>query len=263
MSWDDDLAPPADPWAGQEPTFEDDELTLTLPDPTLVEPVEQTTAGARRTARRRLYGCVYQNITATDPNKYIGKAGPRKRPGGGVSPASPARRVNEHRTSKEWGHEILPGRRGYRVLEWVEESGRGAAYDAANLAYREAIWIARLNPTENILRPVPIPPEQALARAEARAQRSTVRTTATPARRPIAWFRLVSFLLWTALYTTVLAWVLHFSPIEWLPLLALPLGALMGRASVWAVRREWDRMTRPKARPPARRRTRRRRKIRW
>lgn len=185
----------------------------------------QSPTVAQRYLGRPIFGAVYQLITAADPNKYIGHSG-----------RAPWHRVNEHRRRQLWGHEILPGRRGYRVLRWVEESGRGRAFDEANLRYHEALLIAAHNPTENLSRPVPVPPEQALARARP--------IPGAPARRPV--FRLVAFAFWVAVYTAAAAWLLSFSALGALPwLLAPSIGLVMGWTTLWEFRRRWDRLTRP------------------
>lgn len=253
--WHDDAPPPADPWAGvgaPEPT-----LTFAT---TPALPVEQTLADARRQFTRPLYGAVYCCQTATDPDKYVGKAGPRVGHSGRRSPCSPGRRIDEHRDRQPWGHEMLPGKRGYRVLEWVEQSGHGAEYDEANLRYREALWIQWVNPTENAVRPVPVPPEIALQRRAARPDRRAP----VPQRRQFASARLITFLVLSACYAAVVAWLAARALGEvwpWLPWVAAPVvGPMMGWVSLWEMRRRWDALTRPSARPPAPRRRRRSRR---
>jgi hypothetical protein len=266
MSWEDDaLPPPADPWAGAPVTTPNDPTAaFAVPDPTLEMPVAvpQTYTAADRTTSRPVYGAIYCLITATDPRKYVGKSGPRVSRDGRRLRCAPGIRVDEHRDTKDWGHEILPGRRGYRVLEWVEESGRGRDYDEANLRYREAVWIQRIDPTENALRPVPVPPEQALARAERLAPAVKVRQAVSTGRaRPVAWFRLVSFAFWLVLWTAFFARSLSYAGAGWVPWVFAPvLGVSLAWWTVWEIRRRWDRLTSPRARPPARRRSRRSRR---
>ncbi len=274
MSWtDDDLLPePADPWADDVTTAfhpVDPTAPFAAVDPTLfdTEPAPQTMAAARRSMTHPLFGAIYCGQTATDPDKYVGKSGPRTARDGRRVQCSPGRRVDEHRTDKPWGGELLPGRAGYRVLEWVEESGHGRAYDEANLRYREALWIQRINPTENSVRPVPVPPEEALQRVAVRTQREAARPSGGAARtKPVAWLRTVAFLFWTVLYTAGAAWLLALGVVPWLPWVGAPaIGVVLGWTTLWEIRRKYDRLTNPKARPPAkpRRRTRRRRRSSW
>lgn len=261
------LRAPVDPWAGSPVLRADDQTAELRPvDPTLTDPaVPQTVAGATRVhAGRRPFGAVYCVQTPADPDKYVGKAGPRKRRDGGTSPCAPARRVEEHRRNQPWGHEISPGRAGYRVLEWVLESGHGRAYDEANLRYREAVWISRVNPTENDVRPIPVPPEQALAHKPAPVMPPVPapvrRTTAAPRRRRrVPWFRLVSFAGWVVFWAAILIRPLSASPYPWAPWALGPaLALVLAWCCLWRVRRWWDRLITPGARPPARRRRSRR-----
>lgn len=242
--WEHDDPPtPVDPWAvPDEPT-----VTLPVPEPGRAERIPQTPAEATRTLRRPVYGAVYVCRTAGDPRKYVGKSGPRKTRDGRRLVCAPGKRVDEHRDKQDWGREILPGRAGYRVVEWVEKSGKGDAYDEANLRYREAVWIQQLNPTENDLRPIPVPPDEALARAARRAApaRSRPATPRRRARRRVRLFPVVSLAFWWALFTALLAVPLSASPAPWVPWVVAPaMGLAFGWATLFKIRKQWRRLTR-------------------
>jgi hypothetical protein len=258
------LAAPVDPWAGSATGLGDDvtrDLGADVLNQTLANDVPQTLALARSAAGNgRLFGVVYCCRTATDRRKYVGESGPRKDPKTGRTvQCSPGRRVDEHRAKKTWGSEILPGRAGYEVLEWTTASGRGHEYDKAYLRYRQDVWIQRLNPTENDLRPVPRHPDL--------VQRRPVPAPAAPsvrprrARRSFAWFRVLSFAFWCVLYASGFGWLFTLTEREapWVPWVLVPSLALAcawwSLATVW---RFWDRLTRPSARPPAKARRARR-----
>jgi hypothetical protein len=242
---DDDPPTPVDPWAvPDEPT-----VTLPVPEPGRAERIPQTPAEATRTLRRPVYGAVYVCRTPVDPRKYVGKSGPRKTRDGRRLVCAPGKRVDEHRDKQPWGHEILPDRAGYRVVEWVEKSGNGEVYDAANLRYREACWIQQLNPTENDLRPVPVPPDLAVARADRRRVKAgtvpVVRTRSRIRRRRVRLFPIASLAFWWALFTALLAVPLSASPAPWVPWVVAPaMGLAFGWATLFKIRKQWRRLTR-------------------
>ena len=204
--------------------------------------------------------------TYTDPAKYIGQT---KQP--------VPKRVNRQRLpldkgGQTWGHEILPGRQGYTILQRVESTG-DPTLDAIALDLAEAEMIAQWHPSENTNRPNPQVFRDRLAEASRGAptpSRGASRGTShkprpTAPRRPatppvgrshrLPWDSVGRLLLATVWGVGALRVGLATGG-EWVPWAAVPIAVGLGPT---ATRWWWRHMVRGIKLPWRKRRRRRRR----
>jgi hypothetical protein len=176
------------------------------------EPVRAAPSGA-------VFGYIYETIERGQrdgEHRYVGKTEQtiHERAHGRAGHTSKASVAKD-----PWKANILPGRRGYRCLEVVRDTGEGYQANKRALARAEAFWIDRLRPARNKVRPVRPPsnvPEPAPV-----AERAPLPLPRMSGRR-------VVFLLLAAGWTWLLAVPLSAAHLPALvPWIACPLLGLM------------------------------------
>lgn len=183
-----------------------------------------------------IFGYVYETIERGQrdgEHSYVGKTETTIHqrvhgPSGHTSPRSVAK--------DPWKANILPGKRGYRCLEVVRDTGEGYQANKRALARAEAFWIDRLRPLRNQVRPVR-PPSNAPEPRPVAAERAPVRS---PSGRKI----LLSVLI--CLFTALVAMLLSAAHAPWWGPWGVAPGAglVVGWASFVRIVTAWERKRR-------------------
>lgn len=167
---------------------------------------------------RPIVGYVYEAILRDQPpgqHAYVGKCM-------GSTEAAVSRRffgpqASAH-TSPEsikrdpWKARILPGRKGYRILERIRDTGLGDRENDLAVRRAESFWIDRLRTTFNDVRPVRPPLTETpppARRSRPAVQRSRRRS------RPTRKGPVLLLLLATVTYTAMLGWFIHAMQLPW------------------------------------------------
>ena len=170
---------------------------------------------------RRIIGFIYEAMLRDKPDTYhayVGKcegateAAVTKRFHG----RSPSAHTSPQSIAKDpWKADILPGRRGYRILERVRDTGDDRENDRA-LRRAEAFWIERLRTEHNVVRPAR--PADGRPRRPTRAPQAAARPAPRrqpTARRPPKQSKVGALVFLIVGFTALAAFLFHLLQLPW------------------------------------------------